>query len=97
MLIYPENWEEPAVASAVTLTAPQRVALKTKMKEYLNNKGVPIQLKELCDIAHDYVLDQVGKHIHDSVFKEVALEIQEEWYPTPEPEVVEPEPEEPEA
>lgn len=86
MLIYPENWEEPTPPAPIVLTSAQRAALKTKMQTYINNKGVPILLRELCQTAHDYVLENTGKHINDDVFKEVAMEIQAEWHPPAEPE-----------
>lgn len=79
--ILPEKYVEPDAPAKVELTTQQRTALKTKMQTYLNNKGVPASLKELVEDAHAYVLAQTGKHIHDSVFKEVALEIQNEWHP----------------
>lgn len=79
MLIYPENYVTPEPVAKIKLTAGQRATLKTKMKAYLTAKGEPVESKELIEDAHAYVLEQTGKHIHSSVYEEVALEILEEW------------------
>jgi hypothetical protein len=72
MWIYPENYETPETPTPVALTTQQRTAIKNKMKQYLNNKGVPVLLKELCEDAH-------SKHINVDVLKTIALEIREEY------------------
>jgi hypothetical protein len=46
------------------------------MQERVDNKG-KVRIKELIDLATAHALS-LGKHIHDSVFKEIALEIRAE-------------------
>jgi hypothetical protein len=79
MWIYPENYETPETPTPVALTTQQRTAIKNKMKQYLNNKGVPVLLKELCEDAHAYIMDNYSKHINVDVLKTIALEIREEY------------------
>jgi len=79
--IYPEDYVKPEPAAEVVLTAARRTALKNKMKQYINNKGVPILLPELIETAIKYLLDNHNLHIHDSILADIALEIQLEWHP----------------
>jgi len=83
MYILPENYVAPEPSAPFVPSAGQRAALKNKMKQYINNKGVPVSLQELIKTAVAFVIENHGVHLHDSLVKEIALEIQEEWHPAP--------------
>jgi hypothetical protein len=86
--IYPENWIEPEKPEPVTLSPQERGAIKTRMKNYINNQDRPILLKELVQTSQDYILSNYGKHVKDEDLKGIAIEIQNEWHP-PSEEVIE--------
>jgi hypothetical protein len=74
--VYKVGYVEPDPPVKSVLTPAQREAVKTKMQERVDNKG-KVPIKELIDLATAHALS-LGKHIHDSVFKEIALEIRAE-------------------
>lgn len=79
--VYPENWVEPAPPLKIVLSDAQRLAVKNKMKEYINLKDKPILIKDLAEVAQKFILKNYNVHIQDQVLAEIAIEIQNEWHP----------------
>lgn len=80
--IYPQNYEEPVIPPPIELTPSERATVKNRMQIYITNQNRPILLRELVDTAQQWLINVHNKHVRDSVLREIALEIREEWgYP----------------
>jgi hypothetical protein len=87
MRIYPENWTQPEVTEIV-LTEEQRLAIKNMMKTYINNAGQPMLVSKLVDVAESYIYTNYSVHVKRKILGQIAIEIQEEWHPVVEEEVL---------
>jgi hypothetical protein len=87
MRIYPENWTQPEVTEIV-LTEEQRLAIKDMMKTYINGIGQPILVSKLVDVAESYIYTHYSVHVKRKILGQIAIEIQEEWHPVVEEEVL---------
>lgn len=81
--LYPEDYTAPEPPPPVELTPTERGQLKTWLQGQLNQlpSTKRISMKQGIQIAQERLLNNVGKHIHDRVIKEILEEIQNEWYP----------------
>jgi hypothetical protein len=77
--IYPQNYELPAEPEEVVLNAAQRDQVKEGMQTYLNNQAKPVLIKELIEVAQDYIMTNYSIHIRDDVLGLIALEIRDEY------------------
>jgi len=80
LYVYPENYVKPEDLVKPVLSSQQRLAVKNRMKQYLNSdQSRKLAVKALVTTAQNYILENYGLHIHDSVLKEIALEIRQEY------------------
>lgn len=88
-IIRPLNWEdEGKVGGVLSITEKKQTDLVSKAEELLVK---PMEEKVLCDALNDYCIQELGEHYTSAQLKKVVTDLKEKLYPTPIPEVVEPE------
>lgn len=77
MKVYPKNYtivnEEKPV-----LSAENRARFKNKINQYLTAQNKPMLLKELIDVAEQWIINTYGIHITQREMRAIAMEVKVE-------------------